>query len=59
MGYRYGEHHYGEGLYSRWPGWRPKVCNPEIWLPQVCKAPAWTPTVPDKPVWNPQVKRRV
>lgn len=39
MGYRYGEHKYGEGLYSRWPDWwHTKDCLNDEWAEKVCAA---------------------
>jgi hypothetical protein len=37
VGYRYGEHRYSEGLYSRWPDWwHDKACANELWVGQAC-----------------------
>jgi hypothetical protein len=52
MGYRYGEHRYSEGRYSRWPDWwHEKTCAVDTWEVQACKPPAWTPVEKDKPLW--------
>jgi hypothetical protein len=38
MGYRYGEHRYSEGLYSRWPDWwHAKDCVNDIWDETICE----------------------
>ena len=64
MGYRYGERHYGEGLYSRWPDWwHGRVCEEERWTVTPCAPPAWEappaqsggwrPVTPELNIWLP------
>lgn len=37
MGFRYGEHKYSEGLYSRWPDWwHAKDCLNDLWGERTC-----------------------
>lgn len=55
MGYRYGEHKYGEGLYSRWPDWwHDRLCLTEIWTPQDCVLPAFAETPAEVIRWRSQ-----
>lgn len=45
MGFRYGEHRYSEGLYSRWPDWwHDKRCLQDEWADKTCRRPTWIPT---------------
>jgi hypothetical protein len=66
MGYRFGEHRYGEGLYSRWPDWwhdkgvpgrcvDDASCAPPTWAPVAPPANAWAPVGGPAPVWAPSV----
>jgi hypothetical protein len=42
VGYRFGEHRYSEGRYSRWPDWwHDKVCQDEKWDTAVCESLSW------------------
>jgi hypothetical protein len=54
MGYRYGEHRYGEGLYSRWPDWwHDKSCLGEEWKALACEPVVAVPAPPPPAVWTP------
>jgi hypothetical protein len=54
MGYRYGEHKYGEGLYSRWPDWwHEKTCVKDEWEPLACEDSPWQPAAPPPNPWQP------
>lgn len=47
MGYRYGEHKYSEGLYSRWPDWwHDKRCRLKGWDVNECAPEIWNPPDP-------------
>jgi hypothetical protein len=65
VGYRYGEHRYGQGRYSRWPdwwhtkdcqasGWQALDCAPPVWQPSDKRTPTWTPSSAD---YGPNLKR--
>lgn len=54
MGYRYGEHKYSEGRYSRWPDWwHQKECVASGWQGIACDAPVWVPADKRKSPWTP------
>ena len=59
MGYRYGEHRYSEGRYSRWPDWwHDKRCLNDVWADSACAPPVWTellppPSMSPLPPWTP------
>lgn len=55
MGYKFGRHKYGEGLYSRWPDWwEQKECENDEWTDQGCEISPWTPVVPAPDLWTDQ-----
>lgn len=54
MGYRYGEHRYSEGRYSRWPDWwHEKDCTVQGWQATACAPPAWLPADRRQTAWAP------
>jgi len=55
VGYRYGEHKYGERLYSRWPDWwHDKACENERWVANDCLPSEFAPMPVEPAIWQKQ-----
>jgi hypothetical protein len=58
MGYRFGEHRYSEGRYSRWPDWwHDRLCHEGEWDDLACDPNGWADATPEPPyfplLWEP------